>query len=265
MISLHGVRFRYPNGVEALRGIDLQLESGCVCILGHNGAGKTTLFRHLNGLLKPNEGTVSVYGQETTGKRTAEMARFVALAFQNPDSQLFKESVVDEVRFGATNGRRESGTSDELVAWAMEIMELTDVAKKNPYDLLLGARKRVAVASVLAMDTPAVVLDEPTGGQDSRGVAIMSRLVGELLQRGKLVIVSSHDVEFAWKHADRLVVMDSGRIADQGVPSRVFRNVEMIGKAGVKAPAVIQVALAAGFPDEAQSADDLVGLFKARG
>ena len=141
MIELSGVSFAYPDGVQALRGIDLSLGVGCTCLLGHNGAGKTTLFRHLNGLLRPTSGSVKVAGEDTTTTSPAALARSVGLAFQNPNAQLFKNTILEEVRFGADNGRRETASADEMAEWAIGAMGLTEVVERNPYDVLLGVRK----------------------------------------------------------------------------------------------------------------------------
>ncbi len=132
MIELSGVEFSYPNGVQALRGIDLAFERGCTCLLGHNGAGKTTLFRHLNGLLRPTSGSVKIAGDDTRQARPAMLARSVGLAFQNPNSQLFKNTIIEEVRFGAENGRREAAGAEALTVWAIEAMGLRAVLDRNP-------------------------------------------------------------------------------------------------------------------------------------
>ena len=246
MIELSGVEFRYPSGVVALRGVDLSLASGCTCLLGHNGAGKTTLFRHLNGLLVPTHGDVSVAGTNTRQARPAALARWVGLAFQNPNTQLFKNTIWEEVRFGAENGRHEIRSESELTDWAIEAMRLSEVVDRNPYDVQLAQRKRVAVASVVAMDTPAVVLDEPTGGQDAEGVTLFDQLVEELLNRDKLVIIATHDVEFAARHADRIVLMAGGTVLRDGPPEDVFGDAEALRRASVEAPVVTRLGAALG-------------------
>ena len=258
MIELSGVEFAYPSGVRALRGVDLALERGCTCLLGHNGAGKTTLFRHLNGLLRPTSGTVRIAGADTRTTRPAALARSVGLAFQNPSAQLFKNTILEEVRFGAENGRRDAAGAAEMTDWAIGTMGLKDVVDRNPYDVLLGMRKRVAVASVIAMDTPAVVLDEPTGGQDAEGVTLLGNLVEALLNRNKLVIVATHDIEFARRWADRIILMAEGRVLQDGPPEDVFGDTEALRRASVEAPAVTRLAAALGAERTILDADGLV-------
>lgn len=238
---------------------------GCTCLLGHNGAGKTTLFRHLNGLLRPTSGSVKVAGEDTTTTSPAALARSVGLAFQNPNAQLFKNTILEEVRFGADNGRRETASADEMAEWAIGAMGLTEVVERNPYDVLLGVRKRVAVASVVAMDTPAVVLDEPTGGQDAEGVTLLEELIGELLERNKIVIIATHDIELARRRADRLVLMADGEVLRQGPPADVFGDAEALTRANVEAPAVTRLAAALGAGRTILDADDLIEWLQSAG
>jgi energy-coupling factor transporter ATP-binding protein EcfA2 len=204
------VHYDYPTGVSAIRGVSLSLDEGCVCIVGQNGAGKTTLAKHLNGLLQPTRGRVLVRGKDTREYRVAELAREVGLAFQNPDDQLFRSTVEVEVRFGPDNVGASPEEAKRLVATAMDLMGLEAVRQKKPHDLGVPERKRVATASVIAMNTPVVVLDEPTGGQDAKGIELLGQLVGQLVQQGKLVIVVTHDVKFAAQHADRVIALHQG-------------------------------------------------------
>lgn len=264
MIELSGVDFVYPNGVAALRGIDLVLEQGCTCLLGHNGAGKTTLFRHFNGLLVPTIGRVVVTGVDTRETRPASLARSVGLVFQNPNAQLFKNTIAEEVRFGAENGRRDAAGPSAMAEWAIGMMGLSDVLNRNPYDVQLGMRKRVAVASVIAMDTPAVILDEPTGGQDASGVTLFDELIEELLSRNKLVIIATHDMEFARRHADRLVLMAEGEVVSDGPPATVFGDAAALSLAHVEAPAVTRLASRLGAERPILGVDDLVAWLRAR-
>lgn len=170
--------------MRALEDVSLEMDAGCVCILGQNGSGKTTLMKHLNGLLKPSSGRVLVRGEDTRDHRVAHLARHVALAFQNPDDQLFRSSVEREVRFGAENMGFPPEEAEKLVERALDLLQLRDVRHRKPYDLGLSWRKRVAIASVLTMASPVVVLDEPTGGQDAEGIQLLGALVEHLVGRG---------------------------------------------------------------------------------
>ncbi|MEM3440310.1 MAG: ABC transporter ATP-binding protein, partial [Candidatus Bathyarchaeia archaeon] len=167
MIEVEGLVFRYPNGFEALRGVDLRIGDGeFVAIMGENGAGKTTLVKHFNGLLKPTGGRVLIDGLDTKGASVAELSRSVGLVFQNPDRQLFSETVRDEVAFALRNFGFSDEIIDKRVKRILRLLDLSEYADTSPFLLSGGERKRVALASVLVWDPKHVVLDEPTIGQD---------------------------------------------------------------------------------------------------
>lgn len=235
------VRYKYPSGVSALDGISLSLEQECVCIIGQNGAGKTTLVRHLNGLLRPTGGRVLVRGKDTRGHRVAALSREVGLAFQNPDDQLFRGTVEQEVSFGPENVGAAPEEARKLTERALDLMQLQDLRGRKPHDLGLAERKRVATASVVAMDTPVVVLDEPTGGQDAAGSALLGRLIEHLIGDGKLVIVVTHDVRFAAHHADRVIALHQGRVLLDGSPEEVFGQEDTLARTHVEPPTITRL------------------------
>ena len=240
-VRLEGVSFSYGGQVRALEDVSLEMDAGCICILGQNGSGKTTLMKHLNGLLKPSSGRVLVRGEDTRDHRVAHLARHVALAFQNPDDQLFRSSVEREVRFGAENMGFPPEEAEKLVERALDLLQLRDVRHRKPYDLGLSWRKRVAIASVLTMASPVVVLDEPTGGQDAEGIQLLGALVEHLVGEGKLVVVVTHDVEFAAEHADRAIALHAGRVLLDGGPREVFAQAEVLARTHVHPPAALLI------------------------
>jgi energy-coupling factor transporter ATP-binding protein EcfA2 len=262
-IVFEDVHYEYPGGVSALRGVSLRLEGGCVCIVGQNGAGKTTLTRHLNGLLRPTRGRVLVRGKDTSGSRVAQLARDVGLAFQNPDDQLFSSTVENEVLFGPRNVGASPEEAQRLADRYIELMELGPVREKKPYDLGLSERKRVTVASVLAMDTPIVVLDEPTGGQDARGIGLLGEAIHSLTGEGKLVIVVAHDVKFACEHADRIIALYEGKVLLDGAPGEVFGQTEVLAKTHVEPPTVARLGRRLGMDPPPLSVDELFRLIRA--
>ena len=222
-IDIQGVAYVYPGGVRALDGVDLTIGPGeAVAIIGQNGSGKSTLVRHLNGLLRPTEGTVRIDGREVAGQRVARLAATVGLVFQDPDRQIFAGRVRAEVAFGPRNLGLRGAELDRRVAEALEVVGLAAAADANPYDLGHSRRKLLAIASVLAMRTPIVVLDEPTTGQDLRGVARVRAIVASLAAEGRTVITISHDMRFVAETFRRVVVMRAGRIVLDGTPAEVF-------------------------------------------
>ena len=254
------VHYDYPTGVSAIRGISLNLDEGCVCIVGQNGAGKTTFAKHLNGLLRPTRGRVLVGGKDTREYRVAELAREVGLAFQNPDDQLFRSTVEEEVRFGPDNVGAGPEEAKRLVGSAMDLMGLEAVREKKPHDLGMVERKRVATASVIAMNTPIVVLDEPTGGQDAEGIELLGHLVGHLVGQGKLVIVVTHDVKFAARHADRVIALHQGRVLLDDVPRTVFGQVDALARTHVEPPAVTRLGKLLGLDETLLSPEELLAV-----
>jgi energy-coupling factor transport system ATP-binding protein len=255
------VHYDYPTGVSAIRGVSLSLDEGCVCIVGQNGAGKTTFAKHLNGLLRPTRGRVMVRGKDTREYRVAELAREVGLAFQNPDDQLFRSTVEEEVRFGPDNVGASPEEAKRLVATAMDLMDLEAVREKKPHDLGVPERKRVAIASVIAMNTPVVVLDEPTGGQDAEGIDLLGQLVAQLVRQGKLVIVVTHDVKFAALHADRVIALHQGRVLLDDDPRTVFSREEALARTHVEPPAVTQLGKLLGLEETLLLPEELLAVF----
>ena len=222
-LVLDGVSHVYPGGVRALEAVDLRIEPGeRVALIGQNGSGKTTLVRHLNGLLRPTTGRVLHDGVDATTRTVAQLARLVGLVFQDPDRQIFSGSVRAEVEFGPRNLGLGGDQLRAAVDEALAAVGLEADARINPYDLGASRRKLLALASVQAMRTPVLVLDEPTTGQDLRGVAVVRRVIDEAYAAGRTVIAISHDMDFVAATFDRVVVLREGRIVLDGPPVSVF-------------------------------------------
>ncbi len=205
MIALESVSHRYPDGTLGLDGVSLAVAGGeAVAVTGPTGSGKSTLIRHLNGLLRPTAGRVLLEGADIRQHRVAQLARRVGVAFQEPDRQLFCRTVRAEVGFGA----RDAAAVEE----ALDLLHLAAVADRHPYDLGYSRRKLVAIAAVLAMRTPVVVLDEPTTGQDRAGLERLVALMDRLHAAGSTLVVVSHDREFVRATCDRAVRLVAGRV-----------------------------------------------------
>jgi energy-coupling factor transport system ATP-binding protein len=217
VISCEGVSFAYPDGTAALAGVDLEIGAGeRVAITGRNGSGKSTLVRHWNGLLRPTAGRVLIDARTTEGRRVADLARMVGISFQDPGSQLFARTCRDEVGFGVRNMGLRGAELEAAVGSSLDAVGLADRAGENPYDLGLARRKLLAIASVLAMGTPIVVLDEPTPGQDANGHARLRTIVANLASEGRTVVAVSHDRSFIADAFERVVVLDAGRVIADG-------------------------------------------------
>lgn len=223
-LVLEGVVHVYPEGeVRALDGIDLRIEPGeLVALVGQNGSGKTTLVRHLNGLLRPTSGRVLLDGVDAARLTVAQLARRVGLVFQDPDRQIFAASVRGEVEFGPRNVGMHGGQLRASVDEALVAVGLDGEERTNPYDLGASRRKLLALASVLAMRTPVLMLDEPTTGQDLRGAQRVRGLIEAASAAGRTVIAISHDMRFVAETFPRMVVLRAGRVILDGPPATVF-------------------------------------------
>ncbi len=248
-ITLSNVSYSYPNGVPALDSLSLTIVPGeCIALVGQNGAGKTTLARHLNGLLRPTAGTVMIGDWDTRAYTVARLAERVGYVFQHPEHQLFKRTIRDEVAFGPHNLGFEPARVTEAVAAALHETHLTLLADRHPHDLHSALRKQVALASVLAMETPIVVLDEPTAGQDAQGVQLIGAICDKLYAAGRTVIVISHDLDFCADHCERFIVLQAGQVLIDDLPEVVFARPDLLAQSAIEPPQFVRLAHRLGLP-----------------
>ena len=241
MIEFQNVTFVHQNGVRALDGVSLKIEPGeTVAIVGENGAGKTTLVKHVTGLLKPAIGNVLVDGLNTTATSTAQLSRKVGVAFQNPDHQLFSESVEEEMSFALRNFGFPPELVEQRVTWGLELFGLEEYRKSSPLVLSGGEKKRLTLACILAWNPEVVILDEPTVGQDSIQKEKLAGTIRMLASSGKTVIVVSHDIEFLWPIQPRVVVMKSGKIVGDGPASKLMQERGLLDSARVAQPQLVE-------------------------
>jgi energy-coupling factor transport system ATP-binding protein len=266
VIELDRLVHVYPSGTRAVDGVSVRIADGeAVAIVGQNGSGKSTLVRHLNGLQRPTDGRVLIDGTDAAGRRVAQLAAIVGLAFQDPDRQIFAGRVRAEVEFGPRNLGLADGELSQAVDAALAVTGLESEAETNPYDLGYSRRKLLALASVLAMRTPVVVLDEPTTGQDARGVERIESIVRELREGGRTVIAISHDMRFVAEAFERVVVMRAGRMVLDGSPADVFAesNWETLATTFLEPPVAARVGARLGLGSTPTQAA-LVGALAAR-
>ncbi|MFO1538874.1 MAG: energy-coupling factor ABC transporter ATP-binding protein [Chloroflexota bacterium] len=220
-IELAGVVHRYPGAdAPALDGLDLAIATGTsVALMGRNGSGKSTLLAHLVGILRPDAGRVAVGGRDTAGLRVAELARIVGVAGQDPARQIVARRVADEVAFGPRMLGMQADACAASVAAALAATGLAERAAENPWDLGPAERRLLALASVLAMRTPIVVLDEPTAGLDDRERERVGGIAASSVAEGRTLLVATHDVRFAAERTERIVVLAGGRVAWDGAPA----------------------------------------------
>ncbi len=264
LIRVEGLSFAYPSGIKALQDVSLTLHKGeFIAIMGENGAGKTTLVKHLNGLLRPQEGRITYEGADIADLSVAALARKVGLVFQNPDDQLFSENVEAEISFALDNFGFEKDVVEKRVGWALNLLDIEKYRKSSPFILSGGERKRVALASVLAWDPDVVVLDEPTIGQDYRQKERLRHFLQQLRTQGKTIIIVTHDVEFVAECEPRIVLMAGGEIIGDGTTKEIMTDIEAMDRASVAPPMITKVFSKLseyGLPGDVVDVDEAVSL-----
>lgn len=243
-IRLENVCFSYGNGALVLDDITLTISQGqTVALIGHNGSGKTSLVKHLNGLLKANSGKVSIGGETTANRLTSDLAHSVALSFQNPDDQICKRKVWDEVAFGPKNLGYNKEKIHQLVNASLSVFDLESVKDDNPYDLGYSERKRVALASIIAMDTPVVVFDEPTAGLDSREMTLFKNTLTKLRKENKTAIVITHDMDFVAEQIPRVICLGDGKLIFDGPTKNAFQATELLESCNLLQPQIVRLSM----------------------
>ncbi|NWF95685.1 MAG: ABC transporter ATP-binding protein [Candidatus Thorarchaeota archaeon] len=237
MIILDDVHFSYEGLYTALRGVSIQIDDGeSVAIMGSNGAGKTTLIKHLNGLLRPDCGRVIVDGVDARRLTVAELSRVIGLVWQNPDHQLFLDTVRKEVVFGLQSLGFSKEESEDRCSHTLERLGLSHLSDRSPFALSGGERKRVALASVLATEPRVLALDEPTIGQDAEQKRHLAEMLTQMNREGRTVVVVTHDIEFVIENFKRTIAMSDGRVVADGRTSSVLSNEAVLEMCSLSPP-----------------------------
>ena len=264
-IDVQNLVFTYEGGVEALRGINLVIEPAeRVAIVGQNGAGKTTLVKHFNGLLRPTSGNVLVGDLDTRGAAVSTLAARVGYVFQNPDEQLFCKTVEEEIAFGPKNLGYAPERVATLVSDALELTDLAGRKEENPYDLSPSWRKMVAMASIVAMDTPVIVLDEPTTGQDALNIGRIANIVHTLHARGKTVITITHDIDFCAENFERLIALAQGQVILDAPMVRGLAERELLASTYVEQPQLTRLGARLKLPRTIATPEDFLAALTER-
>jgi cobalt/nickel transport system ATP-binding protein len=234
ILDLRGVAFAYPDGHQALAGVDLHVHRGeRVALLGPNGAGKTTLVLHLNGILQAGAGSVTISGLPVEKGNLAEIRRRVGIVFQDPDDQLFMGSVRADVAFGPTNLGLRGAELDGRVMSALELVGMTEYVDRPPHHLSYGQRRRVAVATVLAMQPEILVLDEPSSNLDP---ASRRELADILRSLDVTVLMVTHDLPYALELCPRSVVLSDGSVVADGATYDILTDGELMAAHRLELP-----------------------------
>ncbi|MFV0556142.1 MAG: energy-coupling factor ABC transporter ATP-binding protein [Lactovum sp.] len=236
-IKFKDINFSYQE-LEIFKDFSLILNGQSTAIIGENGVGKTTLMKLLNGLLTVDSGDIFLDDFLITDMELTQRASKIAYVFQNPNDQIFKSRVLDELMFGPLNLGKTRQEAEQAAKEAISEFNLEDRLEENPYDLSLAERKQIAIASILAMDTQVVILDEPTIGQDMKGKKQLKALIKKLTEAGKLVIAILHDMDFVLETFDQIVILKEGKILAQGDKLSVFSQEEILKEASLEMPVI---------------------------
>ena len=247
-IQVKNLKHIYEKGMPtesvALEGVSFEVEDGeLLGIIGHTGSGKSTLLQHLNGLLKPDEGTIVIGGVDITapGVSMVEIRKRIGLVFQYPEYQLFEETVAKDVAFGPRNLGLADSEIEERFREALELVGLDyeDMKDRSPFELSGGQKRRVAIAGVIAMRPEVLILDEPTAGLDPKAHKDVLKMIEDVHGKtGNITVLVSHNMADIANLSDKVLVIDSGRVVTMGTPEEVFSKRDELSSVGLDLPPI---------------------------
>jgi len=243
LVEIENVHFAYSDdGPEIISGLNLTIERGeYIALIGQNGSGKTTLSKLIDGIETPTSGEIRIDDVSVATLSVPERTARVGYCYQNPDHQIFLNTVEEEVAFGPKNMGLSPGEIEERVVQALEAVGLLQYRKEEPYFSGKGERQKIAVASVLAMQPSLIVLDEPTTGLDWRDSQNMMRLIDDIRQTGHTIMIITHNMRLVAEYAERAVVMCHGEIKLDGTPAEVFQHEDTLKESFVSPPQITQL------------------------
>lgn len=248
LIDIEKLNYTYPSSgeekVHALRDVSVSINEGeFTALAGQSGSGKSTFVRHLNGLLRADSGDIKFHGESIYAKKypLGKLRQKVGLVFQYPEHQLFSRTVLDDAAFGPKNMGADKNKAEEMAKKALEKVGIgTELFSSSPYELSGGQMRRVAIAGVLAMEPEVLVLDEPTAGLDPYSKRQLFSLLKDMQKKGTTIILVSHSMEEIAEYADRILVFLDGTICMDGSPEDVFSRKEILDKAGLDMPQIME-------------------------
>lgn len=244
ILETKDLEYIYGDGTHALKGLNIRIEKGKkVVVVGVNGSGKSTLFLNLNGVLKATKGEIFFKGEKLKYDRNSLMKirEKVGIVFQNPETMLFSSNVYQEVSFGVVNLGLEEKIVRERVEKALQDVHMEDYAEKSIHFLSYGQKKRVSIADIIAMKPELIIFDEPTSSLDPKHSKQVIEIFNKLAQDGVTVIISTHDINFAYSWADYVIVMKDGFVRKEGKPEEVFSDEGLMDECYLEKPYILEV------------------------
>jgi energy-coupling factor transport system ATP-binding protein len=249
MIQVQGVSFSYQTGTEIVKEMTIDFDQRSTAIIGQNGAGKTTFAKLLKGLLKPSSGDIFIEGNSVKETTSATLAKQIGLVFQNPNDQIFKGKVLDEVLVGPLNIGQPQELAQDNALNALKMVGLENKSELNPHDLSLSDKKLLCIASIIAMDTNIIILDEPTIAQDYLGKEKVKEIIQTLKAQQKLVMTIIHDMDFVAENFERTIVFHEGKAILDGSTREVFAQPDILAMAHVESPVITQLGYKLDYKD----------------
>ncbi|MDK7188619.1 ABC transporter ATP-binding protein [Bifidobacterium sp. UMB1230] len=257
-IEIQNVSFSHTPTSQIFDDLNLSFTPGACAIVGQNGTGKTTLLKILRGLLTPKSGSVLLNGKDIAKCSVPSLAKDIGFVFQNPDDQIFESTVIREVMFGLLKIGIDKDKALIQAKESLKLVGLLDKSEVNPYDLSLCERKMVSIASILAMDTQVVILDEPTIAQDDCGKNRIESIIKRLVLQGKTVIAVLHDMNFVARVFNRVVVLSNGKVLFDGTTRDAFIQDNILSSAQLDKPDVVKLCEKLGYKNAFLSVEEFV-------
>lgn len=241
-VQIKNINYCYDGKSPVLKNISLDIFAGeKIAVMGANGAGKSTFFLCLNGIILPDSGEILLYGKKIDKKNIIELRKNVSFVFQDADNQIVASTVLSEISFGPMNLKLPKQEVQKRVQEAMEYMNLTEFAQRGTHYLSGGEKKRVTIADSIAMKSNIILFDEPTTALDAVHQQMLENTLEQLAQQGKTIIVSTHDVDFAYRFAKRVILFCNGEIIADDTTENVFSNETILKKSNLKQPILLQL------------------------
>lgn len=242
ILSVENLYYIYGNGKSALDGVGVDIYEGeKIAVIGSNGSGKSTFFLNINGVFTAQQGKITYRDTVINKKNLKELRKNIGIVFQDADNQIIASTVMAEVGFGPMNLKLPKEEVLERVEEALTYMNISHLKDRPPHYLSGGEKKRVSIADIIAMKSEIIIFDEPTAALDPLNALMLEEVLGKLSSEGKTMLISTHDVDFVYRWAERVLVFSDGKIIADGTPLEIFKDMEILKKANLKQPTMLEV------------------------
>lgn len=242
LLKIEDLHYTYGNGKSALDGVSVDIYEGeKIAVIGSNGSGKSTFFLNIDGVLTPEQGKIIYRDTVISKKNLKELRKNIGIVFQDADNQIIASTVKAEVAFGPMNLKLSKEEVLERVDEALKYMNISNLEDRPPHYLSGGEKKRVSIADIIAMKSEIIIFDEPTAALDPVNAIMLEEVLGKLGEDGKTMIISTHDVDFVYRWAERVIVFCDGKIIAEGDPIEIFKNTKILKQANLKQPTMLEV------------------------